>query len=67
VRAAAAAALLAGGALGLGVGRSLPAAEETAGTAEVAAVDEEGQSLAEGYWTVVDEASFADGGEETWR
>lgn len=57
VRAAAAAALLAGGALGLGLGRSLPAGEETA--AEAVTLEENGTTLAEGYWTVLDE--------EAWR
>ncbi|HSF41616.1 MAG TPA: hypothetical protein VLT87_17590 [Thermoanaerobaculia bacterium] len=66
VRALAAAALLAGGALGLGLGRSLPAPAETSETADASTADEDGLSLAESYWTVVDEAAFDDG-EETWR
>lgn len=70
VRAAAAAALLAGGALGLGLGRSLPPAEDTAAeetAAEVVTLEEEGSSLAESYWTAVDDASFSGDGEEAWR
>lgn len=55
VRAAAAAALLAGAALGLGLGRSLPASEEVSQTLAVATTDEGSLSLAESYWTVVDE------------
>lgn len=55
VRAAAAAALLAGAALGLGLGRSLPMSEEVSSTPEVSAADEDALSLAESYWTVVDE------------
>ena len=55
VRAAAAAALLAGAALGLGLGRSLPMSEEGLQSPPVSAADEDGLSLAESYWTVVDE------------
>lgn len=56
VRAAAAVALLAGAALGLGLGRSLPASEGVLQSPAVSsAADEDGLSLAESYWTVVDE------------
>jgi anti-sigma factor RsiW len=55
VRAAAAAALLAGAALGLGLGRSLPASETVLQSPAVSAADEDGLSLAESYWTVIDE------------
>lgn len=59
VRAAAAAALVTGAALGIGAGRSLPAAE--AGPAAVpvfaAAEEEEDLSLAGSYWSVVEDAT----------
>jgi anti-sigma factor RsiW len=55
VRAAAAGALLAGAALGLGLGRSLPKSEEISPAPQVSDVDEDALSLAESYWTVVDE------------
>ena len=63
VRATAAAALLAGAALGIGVGRTWPAAEppvETS-TAALSAPGNEDLSLADGYWSLIDDAT----GEET--
>jgi len=68
VRATAAAALLAGAALGIGVGRSWPAAEpptmtatvETS-TAALSAPDSEDLTLAAGYWSLLDDTT----GEET--
>ena len=72
VRAVAAAALLAGAALGVGVGRSWPAADkapEPAPVSSLAATEATEYSLAEGYWDVVDdEAGTApDSGEEIQR
>jgi anti-sigma factor RsiW len=72
VRAAAAAALLAGAALGAGVGRSWPAAEkapEPAPVSSLAATEAPEYSLAEGYWDVVDddEAAAPGSGEEIRR
>jgi anti-sigma factor RsiW len=66
VRATAAAALLTGATLGIGVGRSWPAAEPpamtaTASTAALSAPGNEDLSLADGYWSLVDDAT----GEET--
>lgn len=55
VRAAAAAALLAGAALGAGVGRSWPAAEKPPEPAPVSTLAATEYSLAEGYWDVVDD------------
>ena len=72
VRATAAAALLAGAALGAGVGRSWPAAEkapEPAPVSSLAATEATEYSLAEGYWDVVDDdaAATPDAGEEIQR
>jgi anti-sigma factor RsiW len=72
VRAVAAAALLAGAALGVGVGRSWPAADkapEPAPASSLAATEATEYSLAEGYWDVVDddEAAAPDAGEEIQR
>jgi len=61
VRATAAAALVAGAALGLGVGRSWQAAE--ASPAAVSASAEEDFSLAGSYWSVVEDAT-ASGAEQ---
>jgi anti-sigma factor RsiW len=58
VRATAAAALLAGAALGVGVGRSWPAAEPpipATSTAALSAPDSEDLSLADGYWSLINE------------
>ncbi len=72
VRATAAAALLAGAALGAGVGRSWPAAEkapEPAPVSSLAATEATEYSLADGYWDVVDDtvAVTPDAGEEIQR
>jgi len=72
VRATAAAALLAGAALGVGVGRNLPAAEkatEPAPVSSLAATEAAEYTLAEGYWDVVDDtaAVASDAGEEIQR
>jgi anti-sigma factor RsiW len=64
VRAAATAALVAGAALGIGVGRSLPASEASPVTASVSmsnlAEAEEDDSLAGSYWSVVEDATGSD-------
>ncbi|MEA2599131.1 MAG: hypothetical protein QOF89_123 [Acidobacteriota bacterium] len=70
VRATAAAALLAGAALGIGVGRSWPASElATNATPETAtaALSNPGEdlSLAAGYWSLVDDETTATPGVET--
>jgi len=67
VRATAAAALLAGAALGIGVGRSWPAAEPPTApeTAALSASGNEDLSLAAGYWSLVDDETTAAKGEET--
>jgi hypothetical protein len=66
VRATAAAALLAGAALGVGVGRSWPAEPPaitaTAETSTAALAGNEDLSLAAGYWSLVDDETT---GEET--
>jgi anti-sigma factor RsiW len=72
VRATAAAALLAGAALGVGVGRSWPAAgkaPEPAPVSSLAATEATEYSLAEGYWDGVDDtvAITPDAGEEIQR
>ena len=72
VRAVAAASLLAGAALGAGVGRSWPAAEkapEPAPVSSLAATEATEYSLAEGYWDVVDDtvAVTPGAGEEIQR
>jgi anti-sigma-K factor RskA len=62
VRAAAAAALVAGAALGIGVGRSLPASEASPARASVSVSNlaEEDDSLAGSYWSVVEDATGSD-------
>jgi anti-sigma factor RsiW len=64
VRAAATAALVAGAALGIGVGRSLPASEASPTTASasvaVSNLAEEDDSLAGSYWSVVEDATGSD-------
>jgi anti-sigma factor RsiW len=68
VRATAAAALLAGAALGIGVGRSWPAAEPPTTATETAALSTSGNedlSLAAGYWSLVDDETTAATGEAT--
>jgi hypothetical protein len=62
VRAAATAALVAGAALGIGVGRSLPASEVSPATASVSVsnLSEEDDSLAGSYWSVVEDATGSD-------
>lgn len=64
VRAAATAALVAGAALGIGVGRSLPASEAslaaTSASVSVSSLTEEDDSLAGSYWSVVEDATAAD-------
>ena len=72
VRATAAAALLAGAALGVGVGRSWPSADKTpepTPVSSLAATEATEYSLAEGYWDVVDDtaAVASDAGEEIQR
>jgi hypothetical protein len=70
VRATAAAALLAGAALGVGAGRSWPAAEkapEPAPVSSLASTEATEYSLAEGYWDVVDGDDAPDAGEEIQR
>jgi anti-sigma factor RsiW len=72
VRATAAAALLAGAALGAGVGRSWPPtdkAPEPAPVSSLAATEAAEYSLAEGYWDVVDgdTAAVPGAGEEIQR
>ncbi len=58
VRAAAAAALIAGAALGAGVGRSWPAAEPQEGLQAGFSIAEENEySLTGGYWELVDETT----------
>lgn len=61
VRATAAAALMAGAALGLGVGRSWPAPEASSAagsaTASVSSLTDEDYSLAGSYWSVVEDAT----------
>ncbi|MFL6196503.1 MAG: hypothetical protein ACJ75H_20145 [Thermoanaerobaculia bacterium] len=75
VRATAAAALIGGAALGLGVGRILPASEAassatsvsvSSSTASSSAAEPDGAdySLAEGYWAVVDDATGSTSSEE---
>ena len=64
VRATAAAALIAGTALGVGVGRSWPAAETAATdssspTAAVSSLSGSEYNLADGYWDVIEEATTA--------
>ena len=60
VRAAAAAALVAGAALGLGVGRSWPASPAPeANPVAVSASAEEDYSLAGSYWSVVEDATVS--------
>jgi anti-sigma factor RsiW len=66
VRATAAAALLAGAALGVGVGRSWPAADKAPEPAPVSALAATEYNLAEGYWDVVDDDDAA-AGEEVQR
>jgi anti-sigma factor RsiW len=65
VRAAAAAALLAGAALGVGVGGSLPV--EKAPEPAVSSMAAPEYNLAEGYWDVVDDDAMATTGEEVQR
>ncbi len=69
VRAAAAAALLAGAALGAGVGRSWPAAEKSLEPTPVSMLAATEYNLAEGYWDVVDDtvAVTPGAGEEIQR
>lgn len=73
VRAAAAAALLAGAAAGLGVGRSWPAAETKAATdssATVSSLSDSEYNLADGYWDAVEDATGSTstaGGQEVRR
>jgi anti-sigma factor RsiW len=70
VRGAAAAALIAGAALGIGAGASWPAAETPAesSSAAVSSLSGPEYNLAEGYWDVVDDATAPHtGGEEIQR
>jgi anti-sigma factor RsiW len=62
VRAAAAAALIAGAAAGVGVGRSWPAVEmkgaaEASSTGTLSALSDSEYSLADGYWDAVEDAA----------
>jgi len=59
VRATAAAALIAGAALGAGVGRSWPASEATAvdSAATVSSISGAEYNLADGYWDVIEDAT----------
>ncbi len=59
VRATAAAALIAGAALGVGVGRSWPASVDSSSTAAVSSLSGSEYNLAEGYWDGVDDATGA--------
>jgi anti-sigma factor RsiW len=69
VRGAAAAALIAGAALGIGAGVSWPAAEPSpdSSSAAVSSLSGPEYNLAEGYWDVVDDATATHAGEEIQR
>lgn len=57
VRATAAAALVAGAALGIGVGRSLPVPETEPAAVLIASEEEEDDSLTGSYWSLVEDAT----------
>jgi anti-sigma factor RsiW len=71
VRATAAAALIAGAALGAGVGRSWPASEtasgDTSATAAVSSLSGSEYNLADGYWDVIEDATSTSGSPEIQR
>ena len=65
VRATAAAALIAGAALGVGAGRSWPAAETAstdAGAATVSSLSGSEYNLADGYWDVIEDVTSTNSG-----
>ncbi|HEV2846295.1 MAG TPA: hypothetical protein VG477_15670, partial [Thermoanaerobaculia bacterium] len=64
VRAAAAAALIAGAAVGVGMGRSWPVVEAEPAGLQASVSDEDDYSLAGSYWELVDEAMDGAGEEE---
>ncbi|MFL6259271.1 MAG: anti-sigma factor family protein [Thermoanaerobaculia bacterium] len=70
VRATAAAALIAGAALGAGVGRSWPAAETASAdsaSATVSSLSGSEYNLADGYWDVIEDATSTSGSPELQR